>query len=125
MERQINLALFLFENKQNSFVRSRKPAKNPKKFRGVKGNISLFFLISDLFGANPIPPILETQLRNTSAIIHAKYRGSSFKKMPDGTIAKQFSFNIINSVGIEKEKLTDKREVFLVTSRVENLARKD
>lgn len=75
-----------------------------------------FFLISDLFGANPIPPILETQLRNTSAIIHAKYRGSSFKKMPDGTIAKQFSFNVIDSLGIEEERLT-KKENFLVTSR--------
>ncbi len=73
-------------------------------------------MLSDLFGANPIPPILDKQLKNSSAIIHAKYRGSSFKKMPDGTIAKQFSFNVIDGLGIEKENLIKKGN-FLVTSK--------
>jgi hypothetical protein len=75
----------------------------------------ILFIAKNSFGAklNPLP--IENQFRNTAAVIHARYKGSSYKKLPNEMVLTEFSFKILDSVGIEQVKIINKNH-FLVFS---------
>jgi hypothetical protein len=82
----------------------------------VKELFFLFFLLSESLGADSLPPIIINQIKNSSAVLHAFYKGTLFKKNQHGATSIQFSFRIINSLGISEEKLVNKNN-FLITSK--------
>lgn len=70
--------------------------------------IFLIFLV-DAAWAMKIGPIpIENQFRNASAVIHGVYKGSSYKKLPNDVIITQFTFKVLNSVGIDDVKIINK-----------------
>ncbi len=79
-------------------------------------SLVIWFIAANSWGAKINPPSIESQLGNTSAIIHAFYKGSSYKKLPNDLVLTEFTFIILESVGIEEVRILNKNH-FPVISR--------
>lgn len=75
----------------------------------------ILFIAKNSWGAklNPLP--IENQFRNTSAVIHALYKGSSYKKLNNDLVLTEFTFKILDSVGIEQFKMLNKNHFPVVS----------
>jgi len=75
----------------------------------------ILFIAKNSWGAklNPLP--IENQFRNTSAVIHALYKGSSYKKLNNDLVLTEFNFKILDSVGIEQFKMLNKNHFPVVS----------
>lgn len=76
----------------------------------------LWFVATNSWGAKINPSSIESQLGNASAVIHAFYKGRSYKKLPNDLVLTEFTFIILESVGIEEVRILNKNH-FPVVSR--------
>jgi hypothetical protein len=61
---------------------------------------------------SPVP--LDRQLRESDGVVHAKYLGATYKKLPSGEIVTMGSFEIIKSIGVRNSDIINKNSFMLM-----------